>query len=252
MKPIALQLYTLRDLCKEDFVPTLDKVAKIGYHAVEFAGFHGMTPGELRTVLDDLGLVVCSAHMPMPNDANAAEIIEQCQTLGVSRLITGPGGPIKTYDEVMACVEKQRRAVELLKGNGIAFGLHNHWQEFEPLADGRLPEDIMLQNVPELFAELDVYWVTVAGQDPAATVKRLGKRAPLLHIKDGLVEPRQPMKPIGQGKLDMPAIIGAANSKILEYIIVELDSCDIPPLEAVEQSYTYLVGNGLARGNRAV
>lgn len=252
MKPIALQLYTLRDLCKEDFVPTLDKVAKIGYKAVEFAGFHGMTAGELRTVLEDLGLTACSAHMPMPTEENVSEVIEQCQTIGVSRLVTGPGGPIRTVSEVMACVEKQRKAVELLKGSGIALGLHNHWQEFEPVSDGRLPEDIMLQSVPELFAELDVYWVTVGKQEPVSTVARLKKRAPLLHIKDGLIEPRQPMKPIGQGKLDMPAIIGAADAKILEYVIVELDSCDIPPLEAVEQSYKYLVGQGLAAGNRAV
>ena len=252
MKPIALQLYTLRDLCKEDFVPTLDKVAKIGYKAVEFAGFHGMTAGELRTVLEDLGLTACSAHMPMPTEDNVSEVIEQCQTIGVSRLVTGPGGPIRTVSEVMACIEKQRKAVELLKGSGIALGLHNHWQEFEPVPDGRLPEDIMLQSVPELFAELDVYWVAVGKQDPVDTVARLKKRTPLLHIKDGLIEPRQPMKPIGQGKLDMPKIIAAADAKILEYVIVELDSCDIPPLEAVEQSYNYLVGKGLAAGNRAV
>ena len=252
MKPIALQLYTLRDLCKEDFVPTLDKVAKIGYKAVEFAGFHGMTAGELRTVLEDLGLTACSAHMPMPTEDNVSEVIEQCQTIGVSRLVTGPGGPIRTVSEVMACIEKQRKAVELLKGSGIALGLHNHWQEFEPVPDGRLPEDIMLQSVPELFAELDVYWVAVGKQEPVDTVARLKKRTPLLHIKDGLIEPRQPMKPIGQGKLDMPKIIAAADAKILEYVIVELDSCDIPPLEAVEQSYNYLVGKGLAAGNRAV
>jgi sugar phosphate isomerase/epimerase len=252
MKPIALQLYTLRDLCKDDFVPTLEKVAKIGYKAVEFAGFHGMTPGELRTILDELGLSACSAHMPMPNEDNASELIEYCQTLRISRLITGPGGPIKTISEVMACVAKQRKAVELLKGSGIALGLHNHWQEFEPLHDGRLPEDVMIQSIPELFAELDVYWVTVGGQDPADTVARMRKRTPLLHIKDGMVEPRQPMKPIGQGVLDMPSIIAAADPSILEYLIIELDSCDIDPLEAVEESYNYLVGNGLAAGNRPV
>jgi len=252
MKPIGLQLYTLRDLCKDDFAPTLEKVARIGYKAVEFAGFHGMTPGELRTLLDELGLMACSAHMPMPTAENAAEVIEQCQTLRISRLITGPGGPIATVSDVMTAVEKQRKAVQLLKGTGIALGLHNHWLEFEPLPDGRLPEDIMLQSVPELFAELDVYWVQVGGQEPTETVARLKKRAPLLHIKDGLVEPRQPMKAIGQGVLDMPSIIGAADPEILEYLIVELDSCDIEPLEAVKQSYDYLVGSGLAAGNRSV
>jgi sugar phosphate isomerase/epimerase len=110
----------------------------------------------------------------------------------------------------------------------------------------------MLQSVPELFAELDVYWVTVGGQEPSETVTRLKKRAPLLHIKDGMVEPKQPMKPIGQGVLDIPSIVSSADPSILEYLIVELDSTEIDPLDAVEQSYDYLVGNGIASGNRQV
>ncbi|MCK5802010.1 MAG: sugar phosphate isomerase/epimerase [Lentisphaeria bacterium] len=252
MKPISVQLYSIREACKEDFRKSLERVAAIGYKGVEFAGFHGMTPAELRTTLDDLGLMVSSAHMPMPNKENADEVIKQCQTLGISRLITGPGGAIDTYDNVMACVENQRAAVELLKGNGISFGLHNHWKEFEPVEDGKLPEDIMLDNVPELFAELDVYWVTAAGFDAAETTSRLKRRTPILHIKDGPVEPKQPMLAVGQGKLDMPAIIAAADPEILEWVIVELDSCATDMFDAVEESYNYLVGNGLASGNQKV
>jgi len=185
----------------------------------------------------------------MPTDANASELIDQCKTLGITKLITGPGGPIDTMDGVMACVKMQQRAVELLEGTGISFGLHNHWAEFE-FVEGKLPEDVMLDNVPGLFAQLDVYWVAKGGQDPVATVKRLAQRAPVLHIKDGPLDPPQPMTAVGKGVLDMPAIIGAADESVLEWLIVELDSCGTDMFEAVEDSYKYLVGEGLATGNK--
>ncbi len=149
----------------------------------------------------------------------------------------------------MAAVAKQQKAVELLAGTGISFGLHNHWAEFEAV-DGKLPEDVMLDNVPELFAQLDVYWVAKGGQDPVATVKRLADRAPVLHIKDGPLDPPQPMTAVGKGVLDMPAIIAAADESVLEWVIVELDSCGTDMMEAVKDSYDYLVGEGLAIGNK--
>ncbi|NSW56744.1 MAG: sugar phosphate isomerase/epimerase [Armatimonadetes bacterium] len=248
-KPISVQLYSVREAAAQDFPAVLKQIADIGYVGVEFAGFHNMDLKELKSIIDDLGLQVSSAHMPMVTDENASELIDQCKTLGITKLITGPGGPIDTMDGVMACVAKQKRAVELLEGTGISFGLHNHWQEFEPV-DGKLPEDIMLEEVPCLFAQLDVYWVAKSGQDPVETVKRLGHRAPVLHIKDGPLDPPQPMTAVGKGVLDMPAIIGAADESVLEWLIVELDSCATDMMEAVRDSYAYLVGEGLAVGNK--
>ncbi len=55
---------------------------------------------------------------------------------------------------------------------------------------------------------------------------------------------------VGSGKLDMPAIIGAADPSVLEWLVVELDNCDTDMLQAVKQSYRYLVSSGLAAGNR--
>ena len=39
---IALQLYTLREASKQDFIATLRKVAELGYRAVEPAPNHGL------------------------------------------------------------------------------------------------------------------------------------------------------------------------------------------------------------------
>jgi sugar phosphate isomerase/epimerase len=249
MKPVALQLYSVREAAAQDFPGVLKRVAEIGYVGVEFAGLHGMSPSEVRKIIDDLGLQVSSAHMGMPTPDTAPAMIEECHILGVPKLITGPGGPLDTMDNILAAADRLNAAVALLEGSGIAFGLHNHWAEFEPV-DGHLPEDILLEKVPGMFAQLDVYWCAVGGQDPAATLARIKHRVPLLHIKDGMIEPRQPHTAVGSGVLDMPRIIAAADENVLEWLIVELDSCATDMFEAVEQSYRYLVDNGLAVGNR--
>jgi hypothetical protein len=36
----------------------------------------------------------------------------------------------------------------------------------------------------------------------------------------------------------------------LQWLVVELDACDTDMLEAVEKSYKWLVGNGLATGRK--
>lgn len=249
MKPVALQLYSVREAAAQDFPGVLKRVAEIGYKGVEFAGLHGMAANEVRKIVDDLGLQVASAHMAMPTADNAAQMIEECHTLGVTKLVTGPGGPLDTMANVLAAADRLNAAVAALEGSDIRLGLHNHWAEFEPV-EGKLPEDVLLEKVPGMFAQLDVYWCAVGGQDPVSTVARLKDRIPLLHIKDGMIEPRQPHTAVGSGVLDIPAIIGAADENVLEWLIVELDSCATDMFEAVEQSYRYLVDNGLGEGNR--
>ncbi|NLC57555.1 MAG: sugar phosphate isomerase/epimerase [Armatimonadetes bacterium] len=250
MKPISLQLYTVRDEAAKDFPGVLRRVAEIGYKGVEFAGLHGMAPAEVRKIIDDLGLQVSSAHMAMPTAENRQQLIDECQTLGNTRLISGFGpDQFKTLDDCKAAAEQVAKAAALLEGSGIAFGLHNHWWEFEPVA-GVLPEDILLASTPSVFAEIDVYWAAVGGVDPAVAVAQRKSRAPVLHIKDGPIEPKQPHTAVGAGALNIPAIIQAADPDVLQWVIVELDSYAGDMMEAVEASYRYLTQNGLAVGNK--
>jgi sugar phosphate isomerase/epimerase len=64
--PIALQLYTLREAAAADYEATVRKVAEIGYVGVEPAGFPGTTVEAGKKLFDELGLQVCSAHLPLP------------------------------------------------------------------------------------------------------------------------------------------------------------------------------------------
>ena len=86
--------------------------------------------------------------------------------------------------------------------------------------------------------------------DPAKVVKELGPRAPLLHIKDGPAVKDEPQVAVGDGVLDFPRIVQAAEGAV-EWLIVELDHCGTDMMEAVEKSYQYLVKGGLARGNKS-
>jgi hypothetical protein len=58
------------------------------------------------------------------------------------------------------------------------------------------------------------------------------------------------MTAVGEGVMDFPGIIQAGEGST-EWLIVELDRCATDMMEAVEKSYKYLVGKGLARGNRS-
>ncbi|MCB0231676.1 MAG: sugar phosphate isomerase/epimerase, partial [Anaerolineae bacterium] len=63
---------------------------------------------------------------------------------------------------------------------------------------------------------------------------------------DGPATEKDPMVAVGQGVMDFPAIIPAATGA--QWLIVELDRCATDMMVAVDESYRYLTGEGLAHG----
>jgi sugar phosphate isomerase/epimerase len=247
-KPLSIQLYTLRAASAEDFPAVLRTIADIGYRGVEFAGLHGHSPQEIKALLDDLGMVTSSSHTALPTPENINQIVDTEKTLGNTYIIAGLGpNEFKTADDCKRSAERFQKAAELVKPHGMTFGMHNHWWEFETV-DDRLVYDIVLQAAPDIFSELDVYWAAYGGQDAAKVVAAHKARLPILHIKDGTLEKDVPHVAVGSGKLDMAAIIGAADPTVLQWLVVELDNCATDMTEAVRQSYAYLTSQGLAEG----
>lgn len=247
-RPVALQLYTLRDAAAKGFPAVLEKTASFGYCAVEFAGLHGMAPQAVRRILDDLGLIACSNHGPMPDKNNLQELVDQAKALGYQWNVTSIG-PDRFADEAATrrTAEALQEAAELLKAHGLRMAYHNHWWEFDKQFGGKTPHEILMEQAPSLYAQLDTYWAQVGGQDAADVVRRLGNRAPLLHIKDGPAVRDQPMTAVGAGKMDWQAVFAAADAT-LQWPIVELDSCATDMLEAARESARYLVAERLVTG----
>jgi sugar phosphate isomerase/epimerase len=248
-KPVALQLYSVRDALSENFAGTLQQVAAMGFVGVEFAGQYGDSPQAARALCDDLGLQICAAHMAMPTASNQAETIEVAHRLNTNTLVCPwlPPHRFASIDAVASVCDELNRAAAIAHAHGLRFGYHNHDAEFTPLSDGTLPYDHMRRLLaPDIAFEIDIYWVRFAGADPADILREAGGRVPLVHVKDGSGTPGAPMLALGEGVVDVPAAVTAASSA--EWLIVELDNCATDMLEAVEKSLRYLITKGLGHG----
>ncbi len=247
--PVALQLYTVRKVAeKEGYESVVRKVAAMGYAGVEPAGFPGSNAKDAAKLFQDLGLAVPSAHVGIPIGEKKNETIDVMKTLGSKRAISGFGPKeFATLDLTKAACDKFNEAAANCKAAGLQFGIHNHWWEYQPV-EGQMVYKVMLEKLdPGIFFEIDTYWVKTGGCDPVAVVKEMGKRAPLLHIKDGPAQQNVPQTAVGEGVLDFPKIVQAAGSNV-EWLVVELDECATDMMEAVDKSVKYLIAKGLGRG----
>ncbi len=251
MKPISVQLYSLRHAAGEDLPGVLKQLAEIGYKGVEFAGLYDHAPKDVRTMLDDLGLVVSSAHMSIPTDQNVNEIVDVAGVIGAEIVVAGAGPEsFQNPDSILEVAGEFEAAVQVVAPHGLRVCYHNHWWEMVDM-DGRSGLELLLTEAPNLRSELDVYWACDFGKvDVPALVAEYNARIPLLHLKDGPLVKDQPHTAVGAGKMDIPACVAAADENVLEWVIVELDECATDMLTAVRESYQYLVGEGLAEGNR--
>jgi sugar phosphate isomerase/epimerase len=248
--PIALQLYSVRDvIAQKDYETVVRQVAQIGYAGVETAGFPGTTPQAAGKLFKELGLAVSSIHkFPIPTTADKQEILDILGTLGTKNIVSGAGpDDFKTVETTRVTCDKLNAAAAMLTPHGVRLHVHNHWWEYLKVNEKYAYEYMFDFLSPDIFFQVDTYWVKTAGVDPAAVVKKFGKRAPLLHIKDGPAVQKQHQTAVGEGVLDFQAIVKAAGG-VTEWMIVEMDSCATDMIEAVRKSYQYLTTQGLASG----
>ena len=241
MKPISVQLYSLREESGRDFDGVLERLAAIGYQGVEPFNLFGKSPEGFKAQVEDLGMKVSSSHHPWANRASVNEVIDTVSALGLSRAAGGFGAQdFADLDAVKRTADTVNGLVEALSPHGLDLFLHNHWFEFAVI-EGRLGYHWLAELCPEVQFEVDTYWAANFGAvDVVAEVARVKDRAPLLHIKDGPLEQGKAHVAVGDGKMDIPAIIAAADPDVLEWNIVELDACDTDMMTAVERSYRYL------------
>jgi len=239
---IGAQLYTVRDALADDFAGTLEAIREIGYEEVEFAGYHGRDPAEIRALLDDLGLSAPAAHVGLDalrDDLHAR--IEDAHTLGHRFLVVpwidaGERTSLDGYRRVAADLnEIGERAAEA----GVRLAYHNHAFEFETFGGDRSGYDVLLAETdPSLVAmEMDLYWTVHAGRDPAAYFERHPGRFPLFHLKDRT--PDGAMADVGAGVLDFERVFALAARAGLRHAFVEHDEPE-GALRSLRRSYGHL------------
>ena len=110
-------------------------------------------------MLGDLGLEVAGCHGPLPTPENINQVIEEQQALGSTRRGSGVGGDqFESVDSIKRVAEKFSQAADTLAAHGIQLQYHNHWWEMA-LVEGRRGHSILMENAPNLLAQVDTYWV---------------------------------------------------------------------------------------------
>jgi sugar phosphate isomerase/epimerase len=260
---IAVQLYTVRKEIEKDLSGTLRRIADIGFEAVETAFWpKDVTVKQAAQQINGAGLSVCSAHIELPIGDQRERMLEAAEAFHCKKVIWH-GWPedirYGSLDGTKQLISLYNEANHFAKSNGLQFGLHNHWWEYRNKVGNRLVYEVLLERVEkDIFFEIDTYWVKVAGLNPASIVRKFGKRAPLLHIKDGPArwndsladDNPDPMVAVGKGAQNFPAIVKAAAGNT-EWMIVEMDKTEGDVFTALQDSYNYLIKNRLARGKKA-
>lgn len=248
---IGVQLYSVRKNIEKAFDETINKIAAIGFHGVETYAL----PAEisLRHAANTFKrnkLKVLAMHTDLPVGDQRSKALEMADAYSCDRVIYAgwpQGEKYKDQDAMKKTVELYNEVGSFLKGKGLKFGLHNHWWEFE-MVDGVYPFYYLLEHLDmDIFFEIDTYWAKTAGMTPSKAVRDFGKRAPLLHIKDGPALKGDHMyeqAPAGKGTQDFLAIAEAGRSNT-QWMIIEFDEYAGDIFEGLKSSYSYLKTNHL-------
>ncbi|MEM6804187.1 MAG: TIM barrel protein, partial [Bacteroidota bacterium] len=158
--PIAIQLWTVRELIEKDAKGTLMKLADIGYQAVETAFFpKHISISKGAELIEEAGLKVCSVHIELPKGDEQKRILEMSEAYDCKDMIWHGWPEEKRYKNlggIEDLAEEFNEAHAFCASHNLKFGLHNHWWEFETMIDGSLPflrlRDMLHRDI---FLEID-------------------------------------------------------------------------------------------------
>jgi sugar phosphate isomerase/epimerase len=269
---LGVQLYTVRELMKTRARVTLQAIAAIGYKELEVGRADLPT---VAPIAKTLGLSAVSTHIEAPlvtgnwdawadaarstpaGDRSLAKALDAARAHGITYAVVSYLQPAERGTTAAAYeqfADQLNRGGETARGAGVTLAYHNHGFEFVPLADGRRPLDVLLARLdPALVKlELDVFWVSITGADPAELLTKYKDHTALLHLKDKAKDaPRETdetkvaktaFTEVGSGALDVPAIVKAAQMARVAHYFVEQDHTPGDPIDSLRRSYEYLQG----------
>lgn len=228
-KPIAVQMYTLRD------AGSLEQQLKIvhdaGVHAVETVGTQNTSAAELKQLLDRYSIKAVSSHVPLAELRNDLDgVVAFNRSIGNTTLVVPYLDKKDRPSDAAgwtALGQELGRIAKQVRGKGMRLAYHNH--DFELVDfDGRTGLELLFAAAgPDLQTELDLAWVARAGLDPAVMLAKFRGHVFAVHAKDnapkGQAQDEGGFAAVGQGVLDWNAFLPAAAAAGVHWYIIEHD-----------------------------
>ena len=250
---VGVQLYTVRTVLPEDPLKVLRALEQIGYREAELNmdNLDKVFPALKQTSLKPISLHLDSTLF-VSGQAKIPAALDAAKTREVAYVVCPYVAPADRGGEDMMkkLGETLSKAGEMSQKLGMHLCYHNHAFDFAPAGSGTLLDALLQATDPKLVSlELDIMWAQVAGLEPVAVLKKYGNRVALLHLKnvaEGTEKrydetvPKTAFREVGNGVIDIPAVLSAAAQAGVKHYFVEQDQVPADPVDSLRQSYQYL------------
>jgi len=248
---IGAQLFTVRQFTQtiEDVARTFRKIVDIGFKAVQISAFGPMDYKQVAKLIEDHGLIVGATHSGWGEFRDDLEnVIARNKAWGCDHPAVGALPPeYRSLDGIKRFLDELGPVIERLAAEGMDFSYHNHNWEFARL-DGNGNKTWMetlleLSEGTGLNFEIDTYWVQAGGAEPSLWLRKCAGRIPVIHFKDMCITPEREirMAAIGEGNLDWPGLLEAANAGGTKFALIEQDlTYGRDPFDCLASSFRYL------------
>lgn len=253
---LGAQLYTVRAHTQtpEDIAATLQKVASMGYQTVQASAMGPIEPARFRALLDENRLTCPVTHVRPDRFLNDLDgVIAEHKTIGCPNV--GMGAMPEPYRNglqgVRSFAADMGPVIQKLADQGLSFHYHNHDFEFQRVGKETLL-DILLDLLPDAKLIMCAFWVQVGGGDPIQWYEKYASRIRVMHLKDmafggAAFGNGRLMTPVLEGNMNYPGLIDAIRRQgTTQYLMVEQDTCQGDPFDALRTSLTNLRALGLS------
>jgi sugar phosphate isomerase/epimerase len=237
-KHLGIATYSVKGL-ESDIEGSFKSLAADGYVVMEISNYDaatgkvaGYAPSDYAALAKKYGITIISSHARGKFDvkdeagslASWGKVFDDHKIMGCKYVIFPMNIWAGTVDGLKAECDLLNKIGAEANKRGIKFGYHNHHFEFVTIAGtDKVYEDFLIANTDadKVLFEMDVYWITVGGQDPVAYLKKYPNRFKVLHIKDEYV--------VGAtGKIDYKAIFTQFYKNGYEDWFVEMEDFMTP------------------------
>lgn len=217
----GVQLYSLnKQIEEEGLEKILEKIASSGYDGVEFAGFYNYSALQLKSMLKKYHLKALGIHASLDLLEDIDKFKDYIQILNIPT-VTYPYLPVEYRQDLAFIKNRLSKIIFSLKDYNIIFNYHNHDFEFENNQNILLD---LLKDVDDLYAQPDIFWLTVAGFDAVDFIKENLSKIKIIHIKELGEEKFGPSPVIGRGKAKCKEVLQLAKDSKIEFVILESEN----------------------------
>lgn len=226
---ISIQLYSTRLV--EPLEAQFDLLKGLGFTNVEPWGGLLADTQRLKDNLQRCNMKASSIHVGVPSlRADAQGAARACRGLGIATLYApAPPADERTMDlaQWKSFARELAGFARVVTEEGLRFGWHNHHWEFQPTADGTVPMDVLLAEVPDMVWEVDLAWAVRGGADPLTWLKKYADHIDTCHIKDlapsGECVEEDGWADVGHGTMNWAALLPAMRTIGVNLFVLEHD-----------------------------